>query len=114
MNAMSSSQVNAGESSVNRRDMPELITEGCHRITSRTCPDAEVRFYLFTRSNIDEKQLIHIDDTLDTTNLSSSFFNPKLPSKIIIHGFRADMFLTPLFRMKTGRQACMIVNKLTC
>lgn len=69
---------------------------------NRTCPDPEIRFYLYTQSNVNERQLIHIDDTWDASNLSSSLFNPLQPSKIIIHGFRSDMFLTPLFEMKTG------------
>lgn len=75
----------------------------CHWINNRTCPDYEIRFYLYTRDNADERQLINIDDTWESSNLSSSFFNPQKPSKIIIHGFRADMFLTPLFNMKTGK-----------
>lgn len=70
----------------------------------KSCPDPEVRFYLFTRFNVDERQLIYIDDTWEASNLSASFFNPQQPSKIIIHGFRSDMFLTPLFEMKTGKQ----------
>lgn len=110
INAMSSSQAQVEELSVSERGLTE--SEPCQWITNRTCPDPEVRFYLFTRSNADERQLIHVDDTWDASNLSSSFFNPKQPSKIIIHGFRADMFLTPLFRMKTGRRTSMIVNKL--
>lgn len=79
-------------------------TTGCHWIHDRKCPDPEVRFYLYTRQNSDERQLINIDDTWESSNLSSSFFNPQKPSKIIIHGFRADMFLTPLFKMKTGEK----------
>lgn len=71
-------------------------------IKNRTCPDPDIRFYLYTRSNPDERQLIYIDDTWDASNLSSSFFDPLQPTKIIIHGFRSDMFLTPLFQMKTG------------
>lgn len=77
------------------------------RAENRTCPDPEVRFYLYTRSNIDEQQLIHADDTRDASNLSSSFFNPQHPSKIIIHGFRSDMFLTPLHAMKTGEWSAL-------
>lgn len=84
------------ESSVNKAAFP------CEWINNRTCPDPEVRFYLYTRSNSDESQLIHVDETWEASNLSSSFFNPRQASKIIIHGFRADMFLTPLFEMKTG------------
>lgn len=78
----------------------------CPWPTDRKCPDPEVRFYLYTRSNVDEQQLIHIDDTWEASNLSTSFFNPREPSKIIIHGFRADMYLTPLFEMKTGKTRC--------
>lgn len=80
------------------------VSEWCHWINDRKCPDSDVRFYLYTRSNINESQLIYIDDSWDASNLSSSFFNPQHPSKIIIHGFRADMFLTPLFEMKTGER----------
>lgn len=81
---------------------PSPDVDNVARALNRTCPDPEVRFYLFTRSNVDEQQLIHVDGTRDASNLSSSFFNPEHPSKIIIHGFRADMFLTPLYAMKTG------------
>lgn len=81
---------------------PSSDVDGAARAENRTCPDPEVRFYLYTRSNIDERQLIHVDDTRDASNLSSSFFNPQHPSKIIIHGFRSDMFLTPLYAMKMG------------
>lgn len=96
--AMSSSPVKIEESF----DTVDNITELCHWINNKTCPDPEVRFYLYTRSNIDVQQLIHVDDSLDKSNLSSSSFDPGRPSKIIIHGFRAGMYLTPLFRMKTG------------
>lgn len=80
----------------------DTVTESCHWSSNQTCPDPEIRFYLFTRSNIENKQLIHIDDTSDASNLSTSFFDPQRPSKIIIHGFRSDMYLTPLYRMKAG------------
>lgn len=76
-------------------------------IHNRTCPDPEVRFYLFTRSNPDKQQLIHVDATSEASNLSSSFFNPGRSSVIIVHGFRSDMFLTPLFEMKNGENCCL-------
>lgn len=69
--------------------------------SNRKCPDPEVRFYLYTHSNANYGQLIAVDDTWD--NLTASHFDSQHPVKIIIHGFRADMFLTPLFRMKTGK-----------
>lgn len=102
MNAMSSSSVDFEESFAMRSI--DNGSEWCHWINNRTCPDPEVRFYLYTRSNVDEQQLIYIDDTWEASNLSASFFNAHHPSKIIIHGFRADMFLTPLIEMKTGER----------
>jgi hypothetical protein len=68
----------------------------------RKCPDSEIRFYLFTHLNIDDMQLINIDDSLEKSNLSTSNFNPRVASKILIHGFRSDMFLEPLYQMKNG------------
>lgn len=98
MNAMSSFSVKVEESF-------ETSTIDMMFVDDRKCPDSEVRFYLYTRDNVDERQLIYIDDTLDASNLSSSLFKPELPNKIIIHGFRADMFLTPLYKMKAGECA---------
>jgi Lipase len=78
-------------------------TDSCRWINDHaSCPDPEIRFYLYTRDNVDERQLIHVDDSRESSNLSSSLFNPLHATKIIIHGFRADMFLAPLFDMKTG------------
>nr|XP_040232337.2 uncharacterized protein LOC120955495 [Anopheles coluzzii] len=64
------------------------------------CSNTDIRFYLFTRSNPDDRQYIHIDETWEQSNLSSSYFNPSHPVKVIIHGYNADMFLTPLINMK--------------
>ncbi|XP_053667203.1 pancreatic triacylglycerol lipase-like [Anopheles marshallii] len=72
----------------------------CVWIVDRPCPDSDIRFYLFTRSNPDDRQYIHIDETWDQSNLSTSYFNPSHPVKVIIHGYNADMFLTPLINMK--------------
>jgi pancreatic lipase-related protein 2 len=94
----------SGESFEDRADN----STACHWIYNQTCPDPEIRFYLYTRSNPDERQLIN---TGESSNISSSFFNPQKPSKIIIHGFRADMFLTPLFRMKTGKMKKVVSKR---
>jgi Lipase len=89
---------------VSARTQPvDNATSPCRWIDDHApCPDADIRFYLFTRDNTVESQLIHIDDSWESSNLSSSSFNPLHATKIIIHGFRADMFLAPLFDMKTG------------
>lgn len=82
----------------------------CEWIHTRKCPDPEVRFYLYTRSNINDSQLVYVDDAWETSNLSQSLFNPQHSSKIIVHGFRSGMFLKPLYDMKFGE----LKNKRKC
>ena len=41
-------------------------------------------FLLYTRNNIDEEQFLNYNNT---DSIKNSNFNPKLPLKIIIHGF---------------------------
>lgn len=74
----------------------------CTWVIDRSCPDENIKFYLYTRSNPDDRQMVHIDETWENSNLSMSNFNPKHAVKIIIHGYNSDMFLTPLIDMKTG------------
>lgn len=95
------------------RNKPELITAHrqartqidigpCSWIVDRKCPDSDVKFFLFTRSNPKDRQAIHADETLEKSNLSTSYFDAAHPVKIIIHGYNSDMFLTPLIEMKDG------------
>lgn len=72
----------------------------CTWILDRKCPDKDVKFWLFTISNPNERQSIHVDETWEKSNLSSSLYDPRFPVKIIIHGYNSDMQLTPLIDMK--------------
>uniref|UniRef100_A0A336M620 CSON012680 protein n=1 Tax=Culicoides sonorensis TaxID=179676 RepID=A0A336M620_CULSO len=72
----------------------------CVWVLDRACPDSDVKFYLFTRDNPEDRQYVHIDKSIESSNLTESFFDPFKPVKIIIHGYNADMFLTPLIDMK--------------
>ena len=79
--------------SLNAQQMPTNITTRrditigpCTWILERQCPDDDVKFWLFTRSNPDDRQLIQINDSWENSNLSTSFYNPQHPVKIIIHG----------------------------
>lgn len=72
----------------------------CTWVIDRKCPDKDVKFWLFTQSNPDERQAIYIGDTWERSNLSTSFYDPTFPVKIIIHGYNSDMQLTPLIDMK--------------
>lgn len=74
----------------------------CTYIIDRDCPDDDIKFYLFTRANPDDRQLLHIDNSWESSNLSSSHFDPTYPVKVVIHGYNSDMFLHPLIEMKTG------------
>ena len=88
---------------INEDPVDNITIGSCSWLLDRKCPDDEVKFWLFTRTNVNDKQLIHVDDTMEHSNLSSSFFNPRHPSKIIIHGYRSDFYLTPLHEMKHGK-----------
>ncbi|XP_075152328.1 pancreatic triacylglycerol lipase-like [Haematobia irritans] len=72
----------------------------CLWVIDRKCPDKDVTFYLYTRKNPIDRQYIYVDATLQDSNLTQSFFDKNHPSKILIHGYNADMFLHPLHMMK--------------
>lgn len=98
---------------INEDPVDNITIRSYSWLLDRKCPDDEVKFWLFTRTNVNDKQLIHVDDTLEHSNLSSSFFNPRHPSKIIIHGYRSDFYLTPLHEMKHGKMlAALFVLQL--
>ncbi|KAJ6626576.1 Pancreatic lipase-related protein 3, partial [Pseudolycoriella hygida] len=78
----------------------EINVGPCTWVINRKCPDDRIGFYLFTRHNTKDRQYIHIDSNLKLSNISVSYFDPKYPVKIIIHGYNSDMFLQPLIDMK--------------
>lgn len=86
----------------NRQNRLQVNIGPCKWIFSGKCPNSDIKFYLYTRKNPQDRQLIHVDETLEKSNLSNSNFNPDDPTKIILHGYNSDMFLTPLIQMKGG------------
>lgn len=79
------------------------ITIGpCTWVIGRKCPDDDIAFYLYTRKNPSDRQHLKIDNNLEASNITNSFYDSKHPSKIIIHGYNSDMFLNPLQMMKMG------------
>ncbi|XP_005186631.2 pancreatic lipase-related protein 2 [Musca domestica] len=78
----------------------DIILGSCIWAIGRTCPDKDVAFHLYTRQNPEESQLIYIDSSFPNSNLSDSNFNSRDPSKIIIHGYNANMNLHALAKMK--------------
>ncbi|KAK0160679.1 hypothetical protein PV328_008064 [Microctonus aethiopoides] len=59
-----------------------------------SCPDKEVTFFLYTRKNPTYGHEIIVNDT--DSNLKDTNFNPKLPTKILIHGYNSNMQLEAL------------------
>jgi pancreatic lipase-related protein 2 len=92
----------AGEEELTAIDTGRQNEDECKWIFNRTCPDPEIRFYLFTRFNVNSSQLIHVEETTDASNISDSHFNADDPTKIVIHGFRGDMYQTTLYAMREG------------
>lgn len=86
----------------NRQNRLQVSIGPCKWIFNEKCQNADIKFYLYTRKNQQDRQLIQIEDTWEKSNLSESHFNPNEPTKIIVHGYNSDMFLTPLIQMKGG------------
>lgn len=89
----------------NRQNRLAVSIGPCKWIFNEKCPSSDIKFYLYTRKNQQDRQLIHVDETWDKSNLSDSNFNAGDPTKIILHGYNSDMFLTPLIQMKGGMVA---------
>lgn len=89
-----------GQESNNTEANDSIFIGPCSWILNRKCPDKDVKFWLFTQSNPDDRQAVYVDDSWEKSNLSSSFYDPNFPVKIIIHGYNSDMQLTPLIDMK--------------
>ncbi|XP_065215613.1 phospholipase A1 member A-like [Planococcus citri] len=56
------------------------------------CPHPRIQFFLYTRSTQTNPELLN---TKDNDSLYSSQFNPKHPTKVIIHGFQGGRNLAP-------------------
>lgn len=56
------------------------------------CPHPKIQFYLYTRRTQEEPEFI---DVLDDNALYYTHFNPRHPTKIVIHGFGGGRNLSP-------------------
>nr|CAD7452630.1 unnamed protein product [Timema tahoe] len=71
----------------------------CHWVFKKTCPDINVRFYLYTGTHPDTPEELTLGEE---GNWTGSSFDPTHPTKIIIHGFASDMNLVHLVKIRTG------------
>lgn len=67
------------------------VTESCLERPFR-CPHPKIQFYLYTRRTQQTPELLQ---PLDENSLYFTHFNPKYPTKIIIHGFGGGRNLSP-------------------
>ncbi|EDV31742.2 uncharacterized protein Dana_GF14403 [Drosophila ananassae] len=67
------------------------VTESCLQKPYR-CPHPKIQFYLYTRRTQEQPEFI---DVLDSNALYYTHFNPRHPTKIIIHGFGGGRTLSP-------------------
>lgn len=80
----------------------DIVWGNCIWVGDRQCPDNDVKFYLFTSKNPNDRQAIYASDSPNKSNLSTSNFDYELPTKVIMHGFNSDMYLSSLIDMKDG------------
>lgn len=62
--------------------------------SNHRCPDDEITFFLYTRSNPHEGLQIHVNDTW--SNLNEINYAGNSSTKIIVHGYNSDMQLDSL------------------
>ncbi|KPI92846.1 Phospholipase A1 member A [Papilio xuthus] len=63
------------------------------------CPHPQMQFFLYTRTTQEKGELIN---TLDNDSLTNSKFNPKYPTKIVVHGFGGGRNLSPSTDMRNA------------
>ncbi|CAD6231499.1 GSCOCG00001440001-RA-CDS [Cotesia congregata] len=83
--------------SENMREKRELFTMFCANDPAERNIDQGINFHLFT-TDWNSSELIVMNDTQN--NLKDTKFNPKNPTKIIVHGYNADMNLFALVDMR--------------
>jgi pancreatic lipase-related protein 2 len=77
-----------------------IVIGSCKIVIDKLCPDPDVTFYLYSKKHQEEPEPVRIGADPGVSNLSSTAFNPALPTKIIIHGYNSDMYLNVLVEIK--------------
>ncbi|XP_014247560.1 pancreatic triacylglycerol lipase-like [Cimex lectularius] len=67
-------------------------------LENEPCNSDTVKFFLYTRKNMNDSQYVKITDEAD--NITNSFYKDDLKTKIIVHGYNADMNLSVLVKLK--------------
>ncbi|XP_072380345.1 uncharacterized protein [Diabrotica undecimpunctata] len=74
----------------------------CRIVYNPVCPDPDVTFFLFTKEQPEYPVPISIGSQRLNSNLNTTYFDPKKPSKIIIHGYNSNMNISALVEIRKG------------
>ncbi|XP_015838834.2 lipase member H-A [Tribolium castaneum] len=77
-----------------------IVIGSCKIAVNRLCPDPDVTFYLYSKKFQEEPEPVRIGGEPGNSNLSSTTFDPSLPTKIVIHGYNSDRNLNVLIEIK--------------
>ncbi|XP_050441501.1 pancreatic lipase-related protein 2-like [Adelges cooleyi] len=66
----------------------------CVLVIKPTCPDPTIKFYLYTRLNKFDPDIVTVE------NITNSKFQPAQPNKLIVHGFNSNWKLSQLQQIK--------------
>lgn len=72
----------------------------CKIVINEPCPYPDIKFYLYTRKRPNFPQPILVGNSTNNSNITKTDFNHRFPTKIIIHGYNSDMFLSALVEIK--------------
>ncbi|XP_049940349.1 phospholipase A1 member A-like [Schistocerca serialis cubense] len=73
----------------------------CPLVLGGDCPDPAVRFFLFTGSG-DDADRVQVDGSDNWAGLDGPWFDPSLPTKVIVHGYNSGMDIQPLAAIRNA------------
>ncbi|KAH1017512.1 phospholipase A1 member A [Dendroctonus ponderosae] len=84
-----------------RNKLQQTLTVGsCKFVINPQCPDPDVTFFMYSTSHPESPEQIFASTHVRGTNLHKTAFNSSKPSKVIIHGYNSNMFLSALTELR--------------
>ncbi|XP_066142114.1 pancreatic triacylglycerol lipase-like isoform X1 [Euwallacea fornicatus] len=72
----------------------------CRIVINPQCPDPDVTFWMYTMTHPENPEQIFAATHVRGTNLDRTTFNASRPTKVIVHGYNSNMFLTALAALR--------------
>ncbi|CAG9760473.1 unnamed protein product [Ceutorhynchus assimilis] len=72
----------------------------CRIVLNPQCPDPDVTFFMYSADHPENPEPIYIATHVRGTNLEKTSFDPQKSSKVIIHGYNSNMFLSALTELR--------------